>query len=1186
MSEKILLLESAMSEYDLEKSNLLLENDSLKNNGLEKEAVLKQKIDFLTSEIQSLNSSQSGELEELNNQLVESQSENVKLQSNLDELTTEFLALNQLFISTKNSLSSKVSELEDENQKLSKNISELMDENECGLSQVSERFMETVSHAESVEQQLDDALEENEVLKEEGNQMRDQLNQLQSDYDGLEEKYTSEIGALQSKLEDTLRSVNEAESRYENSEAAYSAISMEYKDFRIEQEQVLSEKNDQLSKISNILDGINAEHDVEVCRLKNEFEDSRVFSFGKESTIADLQSEIYDLQEEISKLSNHNEQMLSENADLMESKSLLIDSHASEADELNSEIDVLKMEVEQLKVLNYSERSELETKCHELFSEVKRLHQTNVDLESASNEVLRIKEELASKLVQKDEYLDEVSEENSKLKKTFSAMENRIEELNSVLNLKDLNNAEDLAELADENVSLKEELAELEKISEFNLSQRDLKIAELSASFADVNTELEYAKQQLEVLKREKSANLETIAQHHLLIQNFPIYSMRSPVMYNASFSENSSLSNSLSEVSAEVEELRVLNEEKVYENNELVSKYHDLVSYCGQLVSLAKNSLNGQLNSSDCHYDFEPLVSSLNQLYKWNSESYAQLHDEAATYLSTCIELRKDREVLSESANKKEAEIEELKVKVSELKHLCERLNSEKKSVEVKFEVLEQKLKFVNTNLDEEKRLLSDNYSLQHKALATELQKLSDKYLELQEINSDYVTKIDQLSDEKAKFEDYLNQLTSSHQSELESASQQQAHLESELEELRSSLSLAENEKDHLEARLTKKISDVQSKLMEATNLRDTEKVSFELRVSSLEKSISHYKSVIEELLSKLRTLNSNSSLDKESLLQKTVQLKTSLDERNQEIRQLLGKLDQSDESIRRLQTKVSHLETDNQQLLASVADLENLTSQNSDLSNRVLSLQSAISEKERELSESQEFSRNLKNTISKLELDLESKVDESVFNSVKNQLTSAKQKNADVVNQLSALSQQKCAMQDQITQLSRDLSVLRRSAVYRENERLQESLALLSNDLEAKTLEFVELRQKYTESTKLYESQLSDIENTSREIIQNFEKEIEDYKYELTQYKKEAFLLKETERRLSSQLMAKDKLVNEFESMSTKSTSDYAKDFVAFERLKSEYEQLRGRFEMTEARCKHLNSLCDSLKSKLDRS
>ncbi|KAL0251125.1 hypothetical protein GEMRC1_000339 [Eukaryota sp. GEM-RC1] len=58
------------------------------------------------------------------------------------------------------------------------------------------------------------------------------------------------------------------------------------------------------------------------------------------------------------------------------------------------------------------------------------------------------------------------------------------------------------------------------------------------------------------------------------------------------------------------------------------------------------------------------------------------------------------------------------------------------------------------------------------------------------------------------------------------------------------------------------------------------------------------------------------------------------------------------------------------------SSTDLENLTKQNSELSDRVLSLQSAIIQKERELSESHEFSQNLKKRVSKLEMELQSSV------------------------------------------------------------------------------------------------------------------------------------------------------------------------------------------------------------------
>ncbi|KAL0251501.1 hypothetical protein GEMRC1_000714 [Eukaryota sp. GEM-RC1] len=98
------------------------------------------------------------------------------------------------------------------------------------------------------------------------------------------------------------------------------------------------------------------------------------------------------------------------------------------------------------------------------------------------------------------------------------------------------------------------------------------------------------------------------------------------------------------------------------------------------------------------------------------------------------------------------------------------------------------------------------------------------------------------------------------------------------------------------------------------------------------------------------------------------------------------------------------------------SSADLENLNNQKSQLSDRVLSLQSEIFDKSRELSESQQLSTNLKNIISKLELELKSMVHESVFNSVNNQLASIKQKNSEIDAENSRLK-------DQLTQLSHDL-------------------------------------------------------------------------------------------------------------------------------------------------------------------
>ncbi|KAL0252124.1 hypothetical protein GEMRC1_001336 [Eukaryota sp. GEM-RC1] len=84
--------------------------------------------------------------------------------------------------------------------------------------------------------------------------------------------------------------------------------------------------------------------------------------------------------------------------------------------------------------------------------------------------------------------------------------------------------------------------------------------------------------------------------------------------------------------------------------------------------------------------------------------------------------------------------------------------------------------------------------------------------------------------------------------------------------------------------------------------------------------------------------------------------------------------------------------------------------------MSDRVLSLQSEIFDKSRELSESQQLSTNLKNIISKLELELKSMVHESVFSSVNNQLTSIKQKNSEIDAENSRLK-------DQLSQLSRDL-------------------------------------------------------------------------------------------------------------------------------------------------------------------
>ncbi|KAL0251893.1 hypothetical protein GEMRC1_001105 [Eukaryota sp. GEM-RC1] len=96
---------------------------------------------------------------------------------------------------------------------------------------------------------------------------------------------------------------------------------------------------------------------------------------------------------------------------------------------------------------------------------------------------------------------------------------------------------------------------------------------------------------------------------------------------------------------------------------------------------------------------------------------------------------------------------------------------------------------------------------------------------------------------------------------------------------------------------------------------------------------------------------------------------------------------------------------------------DLEKLSNQITELSNTVLSLQSAISAKERELSEFKQSYANLKNRISKLELELK-----SVFNSVKNQLAATKQKHSEIVNQLSTISQQNRALKDQLTQLSCD--------------------------------------------------------------------------------------------------------------------------------------------------------------------
>ncbi|KAL0250886.1 hypothetical protein GEMRC1_000100 [Eukaryota sp. GEM-RC1] len=67
------------------------------------------------------------------------------------------------------------------------------------------------------------------------------------------------------------------------------------------------------------------------------------------------------------------------------------------------------------------------------------------------------------------------------------------------------------------------------------------------------------------------------------------------------------------------------------------------------------------------------------------------------------------------------------------------------------------------------------------------------------------------------------------------------------------------------------------------------------------------------------------------------------------------------------------------------SSADLKNLNREISKLSDSVLSLQSEIFEKARELSESQQSSTNLKSIISKLELELKSMVPEYVYNSAK---------------------------------------------------------------------------------------------------------------------------------------------------------------------------------------------------------
>ncbi|KAL0252182.1 hypothetical protein GEMRC1_001394 [Eukaryota sp. GEM-RC1] len=178
--------------------------------------------------------------------------------------------------------------------------------------------------------------------------------------------------------------------------------------------------------------------------------------------------------------------------------------------------------------------------------------------------------------------------------------------------------------------------------------------------------------------------------------------------------------------------------------------------------------------------------------------------------------------------------------------------------------------------------------------------------------------------------------------------------------------------------------------------------KKKFQDKENCLNREISNFRTVNRSLHEEnFRVKGNNSELSKEV---------SSLKSENDLLKVQHSKI------VKNLQGEIEQLRKTAEE---SQSVIQSKTILSSKLSNSVFSLQS-------ELSQSREFSQNLQNGISKLQLEMKSMVPISFYNSVKNELASTKQKNSEVSTGISRLKKRNSCFATQVSNLTSEVHYL----------------------------------------------------------------------------------------------------------------------------------------------------------------
>ncbi|XP_047133243.1 uncharacterized protein LOC101241452 isoform X6 [Hydra vulgaris] len=768
LSDELELLKQHLSSLNEEKDIAVSENEMLakENNDL------KLKFSQISCEEDIVKKNLSDELELLKQHL-----------SSLNEEKDIAVSENEMLAKENNGLKLKFSQISCEEDIVKKNLS---DELEL-LKQ----------HLSSLNEEKDIAVSEKEMLAKENNDLKLKFSQISCEEDIVKKNLSDELELLKQHLNSLNEEKDIAVSENEMLAKENNNLKLKFSQISCEEDIVKKNLSDELEQLKQHLSLLNEEKNTAVSENKalakenNHLKFTQISSVEEDIVKKNLLDELELLKQHLSSLNkekhiavSEKEMLAKENNDLKLKFSQISFEEDIVKKNLTDELELLKQHLNSLKQekdIAVSEKEMLAKENNDLklkFSQISC--EEDIVKKNLSDELELLKQHLNSLKEEKDIAVSEkemFAKENNDLKLKFSQ----------------INCEEDIVKknLSDELCYLKQQLNSLNEQNNIAVSEKemlakannDLRLAQFSSDQEDIvkknlSDELQLTKQRLISINEERSI---TVSQNEMLfienndlklkLQQFHTVEEEIMKKYSSALDELQILKQELNFVNQERNSVVSLNEMLVKENNDMKLRINHLTSIEEDIMQ--KNlSVLEELQLLKQKFDFvndeknislsknEMLIKDIDELKLKFNESKSMEQDLMKKNLSVSDELQ-SLKLQFNSANEERniavsvneiltKENKELKLKVNQFSFIEEEIMKKNALVLDELNLLKQNLMSVN---EERNNTVSENEML--------VKKNKELKMKIDQLNSveEKVFK-DNLSDEMQRLKQHLNSI------------------------------------------------------------------------------------------------------------------------------------------------------------------------------------------------------------------------------------------------------------------------------------------------------------------------------------------------------------------------------------------------------------------------------------------